>query len=91
MSGFSFAGAKKLEDVIKLDLIQDKSKAEVSDIWLTYHEEKERVHGDILSGKDGLSILDRAEKKYVLKYIYILIHFHYYYYYYENLYLMRQK
>lgn len=63
MSGFSFAGAKKLEDVIKLDLIQDKSKAEVSDIWLTYHEDKERVHGDILSGKDGLSILDRAEKK----------------------------
>ena len=68
MSGFSFAGAKNLEDILKLDLIEDKSKAEVSDIWLTYHEERERVHGDILSGKDGLKILDRAEKKYVPQY-----------------------
>ena len=66
MSGFSFAGAKKLEDIMKIDLIESKTKAEVSDIWLTYHEEKERVHGDILNGKDGLDILDRAQKKYVL-------------------------
>ena len=51
---------------MKIDLIESKTKAEVSDIWLTYHEEKERVHGDILNGKDGLDILDRAQKKYVL-------------------------
>ena len=63
LSGFSFAGVKKLDDIMKVDLIKEKTKAEVSDIWLTYHEEKERVYGDIMSGKDGMKLMDRAEKK----------------------------
>ena len=37
---FSFAGPRKLDDVIKKDLIEEKSGAEVADIWYTYHETK---------------------------------------------------
>ena len=59
---FSFAGPRKLDEIIKRDLIEEKTKAEVSDIWMTYHENKERVHGCIASGKEGKLILDRAQK-----------------------------
>ena len=40
---FSFAGPKKLEDIIKKDLVEDKTGAEVADIWHQYHENKVRV------------------------------------------------
>jgi len=39
---FSFAGPKKLDDVLKSELVQDKTGTEVADIWYTYHEEKVR-------------------------------------------------
>ena len=62
MSGFSFAGPRNLNEILKTELIEGKNKAEISDIWMTYHENKERVHGGILSGKSGVKILERAEK-----------------------------
>ena len=37
---FSFAGPKKLDDVLKKELVQDKSGTELADIWYTYHEGK---------------------------------------------------
>jgi hypothetical protein len=37
---FSFAGPKTLDDVMKKDLMQGKSGAEISDIWYSYHENK---------------------------------------------------
>lgn len=37
---FSFVGPKTLEDIIKKELVQDKSATEVADIWFTYHENK---------------------------------------------------
>ena len=63
LSGFSFAGAKKLDDILKVDLIKDMTKAKISDIWLTYQEKKERVYRDIISGKNEAKILDRTERK----------------------------
>jgi len=39
-----------------------KNKAEISDIWMTYHEDKERVDGSIVSGEEGKLILERAAK-----------------------------
>ena len=60
--GFSFAGPRKLEEVLKTELIEGKNKAEISDIWMTYHENKERVHGCIASGEQGKLILERAGK-----------------------------
>ena len=58
---FSFAGARNLEEIVKKELLEDKTAAEVSDIWYTYHEEKENVHGIILSGSDGEKVLKRAK------------------------------
>lgn len=57
---FSYAGPRKLSDIIKLDLIRDKTSAEISDVWMTYHEEKDKVHGLILNKAKGKSILSRA-------------------------------
>jgi len=37
---FSFAGPRNLDEVIKKELIEDKTSAEVADIWYTYHESK---------------------------------------------------
>ena len=49
-SNFSFAGPQKLADVMKTELLEDKSKTEISDIWMSYHETKERVHGIAIDG-----------------------------------------
>jgi len=47
---------------MKTEMIEGKNKAEISDIWMSYHEEKERVYGTIVSGKQGKLILERAAK-----------------------------
>lgn len=57
---FSFSGARKLDEILKKELLEDKTAAEVSDIWYTYHEERDNVHGLILSGQDGKQVLSRA-------------------------------
>lgn len=63
---FSFAGARKLDDIVKKDLLEDKTAAQVSDIWYSYHEERENMHGIIMSGSNGKDILLRAAKWCVL-------------------------
>ena len=35
---FSFAGPKALDDIIKKDLLESKTGAEIADIWYSYHE-----------------------------------------------------
>jgi len=62
LSGFSFAGPRNLNEIMKTELLENKTKAEISDIWMSYHESKERVHGTVLKGSDGLKVLQRAEK-----------------------------
>ena len=37
---FSFAGPKTLRDVLKEELVRDKTGTDVADIWYTYHEAK---------------------------------------------------
>ena len=37
---FNFAGAKSLNEIMKTELIQDKSKTEIADLWYSYHESK---------------------------------------------------
>lgn len=63
---FSYAGPRKLGDVLKIEQIQDKSKVEISDLWMTYHEGKEKVHGLILDGDVGKRVLGRAAQWWVL-------------------------
>ena len=61
-TNFSFAGPRKLEDILKTELIQDKSKAEVTDIWMTYHEQKEGVFGSVIPKTKGETVLKRAQE-----------------------------
>lgn len=37
---FSFAGPRVLDEIIKKDMLESKSGAEISDIWYTYHESR---------------------------------------------------
>ena len=39
---FSFAGPKSLDDILKKDMVANKTKAEVADLWFTYHESRVR-------------------------------------------------
>jgi ATP11 protein len=57
---FSFVGPKTLDDILKKEMVQDKTATEISDIWYTYHEGKENVHGIILEGDVGKPLLERA-------------------------------
>ena len=35
---FTFAGPRALDDIIKKELLENKTGAEIADIWYTYHE-----------------------------------------------------
>mmetsp|Transcript_15250 Transcript_15250/g.22722 ORF Transcript_15250/g.22722 Transcript_15250/m.22722 type:complete len:258 (-) Transcript_15250:240-1013(-) len=59
-SNFSFAGPRKLSDILKVELLKDKSNTEISDMWMTYHEGKEKVHGIVMDGKKGRNLLSKA-------------------------------
>mmetsp|Transcript_40789 Transcript_40789/g.74657 ORF Transcript_40789/g.74657 Transcript_40789/m.74657 type:complete len:324 (-) Transcript_40789:89-1060(-) len=59
-TNFSYAGPKKLSDVLKTELLDEKSAAEISDLWMTYHEGKENVHGLTLDAAKGKTVLSRA-------------------------------
>lgn len=37
---FSFVGPKTLHEILKKDLVEDKTRTEISDMWYTYHESK---------------------------------------------------
>lgn len=57
---FSFAGPKKLHDILKKELVEDKSKTEISELWYSYHEGKENVIGLVLGGKEAKPLIPRA-------------------------------
>jgi transcriptional accessory protein Tex/SPT6 len=59
-SNFTYAGPRKLNDILKTELLQDKSVTEISDLWMTYHEGKDKVHGFVIDGKKGKTLLSRA-------------------------------
>jgi len=61
-NAFTYAGPRNLNEILQLELINNKSKAEVSDLWLTYHESKEDVAGLIMNGKEVKDVLSRASK-----------------------------
>jgi len=57
---FSFAGPRKLDEIMKLEMVEDKSSKDVEDLWLSFHEGRERTHGLVLNGKRCRSVLARA-------------------------------
>ena len=58
---FSFVGPKRLDDIFKKEMVQDKTRTDISDLWYTYHENKENVHGLCLGGKEADTLLPRAK------------------------------
>ena len=58
---FSFAGPRKLDDIIKKELVDDKDTDELSAIWNQYHEGKEGVVGLQIKGQEGIKVLSRAK------------------------------
>mmetsp|Transcript_23516 Transcript_23516/g.65269 ORF Transcript_23516/g.65269 Transcript_23516/m.65269 type:complete len:228 (+) Transcript_23516:151-834(+) len=58
---FSFAGPKKLQDILKKELVGDKTPTEISEMWYSYHEGKNNVHGLVLKGNETESLLTRAK------------------------------
>lgn len=59
---FSYAGPRKLDDVIKTELLTNKTGSEIADIWYSYHEGKENVVGLVMKGAEGKLVLRRAAK-----------------------------
>ncbi len=59
-SNFSYAGPRKLSDILKTELLEDKTSTEISDMWMTYHEGKENIHGIVMDGKKGRNLLSKA-------------------------------
>lgn len=62
LSDFSFAGPRKLDEIMKLDMIKEKKfkSQDVQDLWLGYHEAKEHMDGAVIDGKTAKSVLSRA-------------------------------
>jgi hypothetical protein len=61
-SGFSFAGPKTLEEILKIDKVAEKSTAELADLWYAYHDEKLGVIGMVTPGPQGRTVIQRAEE-----------------------------
>jgi hypothetical protein len=41
---FTFVGPRTLDEILKKELVQDKSATEVADLWYTYHENKVGIY-----------------------------------------------
>jgi hypothetical protein len=65
LSGFSFAGPKCLDDVLKIDKVADKSTTELADIWYGFHNGKQGVLGTVSKGQEGKLVIERAREWYV--------------------------
>lgn len=55
------AGFKKLEDIMKLDLVEQRSAEEIQQIWLQYHQGKEVISATIPLDQYDL-MMERAKK-----------------------------
>jgi ATP synthase F1 complex assembly factor 1 len=60
---FSFCwGGRKLDEIVKLDLLMGKEQNEVELIWKEYHKGLTNTVGSVLSGEDGMKVLSRAQE-----------------------------
>ena len=50
---FNFAGPRSLNDILKKELVADKTANEVADLWLGFHEAKVRMVNEWSSKNNG--------------------------------------
>ncbi|GBF97933.1 ATP synthase F1 complex assembly factor [Raphidocelis subcapitata] len=61
MSGFTMASPTKLEEVMHLEQLQDKSAEEIEQIWLEFHKDpKQRRVADVMSAEEWKHVQARA-------------------------------
>jgi len=48
---------------MKTELLEGKSKEEVSDIWMSYHADKKGVLASTIDVNDSIKVIDRAETR----------------------------
>jgi len=62
LSDFSFPGPRKLDEIMKLEMIEKKKfkSQDVQDMWLGYHETKDHMDGTVIDGAKAKSVLSRA-------------------------------
>lgn len=62
VSGISAPSSTRLGDIIKLDLLQSRTKDEVANIWTEYHNETSKgIIGGLMSADDYLVFATRAQ------------------------------
>jgi hypothetical protein len=62
MFSLTFSSLRNLNDIVKKELLENKTPAEIADIWYTYHETKGHAHGLVLTGTQGKSIISLATR-----------------------------
>jgi hypothetical protein len=60
---FNFIGPKILDEILKKELVEDKSREEVASLWSSFHEGKKNVHGLVLKGEESKQLLSRAASR----------------------------
>ena len=61
-SSFSFAGPKTLDEILQKEKMKDLQSSEIADLWMSYHEQKDSIHGIVRNGEEGLKCLSRAKE-----------------------------
>ena len=72
---FSFVGPKTLHEILKKDLVEDKTRTEISDMWYTYHESKVIYTTNTVHSKRKRKLDDRSSFSNQMLF-YILLFFH---------------
>mmetsp|Transcript_9881 Transcript_9881/g.12838 ORF Transcript_9881/g.12838 Transcript_9881/m.12838 type:complete len:210 (+) Transcript_9881:182-811(+) len=62
MSSLSFASPRNLNEILKMEMIEGKSKEDIEFLWNSYHENKEGSIGLSVPGIDVTNVLERASE-----------------------------
>lgn len=60
--GFSYPGPKKLEEIVKLPLLNMHGTSEVKQIWLDYHKDHKTAVADTLGPEEFEMLMQRSQR-----------------------------
>jgi hypothetical protein len=61
-STFTFAGPRSLKDILKTELLQDRTRDDIQHLWTHYHADKPHVLGLVRNGLEGQKLARRAQE-----------------------------
>lgn len=62
ISGFSHPGARKLSEIVKIQLFNKVSAARASEIWSEYHKDHKSAIGDVFTSEEYGLLRQRTER-----------------------------